>query len=499
MAQCRRLGYKQRWVMALLVAICSCATPSDPPVPESGFVEVSDRVGLESGFAEYGPFWADLNADGWLDLIFMNHGDPPSFYINIAGTRFENRFSKSGVKTGDRRYPQEEDRHGGCCGDYDNDGDVDLFLAHGAMRGQTEGIKYDELLNNRGDGRFEDVTLSAGTTNRQGRARTGTWVDYDRDGWLDLHIGHFESPNVLYRNQGDGSFREVTSEVMPAHSGPRTAWSDFDGDGDPDILIAWPLRILLNPGRGAFVDATQRVGLTHHLVPHQAYSVAWGDANNDGEQDLFIGSSDHHGTLLENRQGRFSESLAFSSSKGERGGAAAWGDVDNDGYLDLLWASSRRLRLVLNSGNGSFQQPVDLFRQDREIGLNGSFSLGDYNADGYLDVALNAANRQVLLRNTRSGRSWIQILFRGTTSNRQGFGARVWVQTHPPFPGRATLYREYRGSTGTFRSSGCGPLHVGLGEASSLSLRVRWTSGRESLLSQVAVNQTLEVVEPPNP
>lgn len=486
-------------LLAGLVVLGACSEAPVPSPREKGFEDVSAALGLAQQFGneagEYGALWADLNGDEWLDLAFMNHGIP-SLYINQSGEQFVDEIRESGVKTGQWTYPQQDDRHGGSCADYDNDGDVDLFIAHGAMRGETAGIKQDELLNNDGLANFRDVTLEAGVSNAEGRARLGTWADYDNDGWLDLYVGNYESQNVLYKNNGDGTFSEVTREMGAEVTGPAPAWADYDGDGDADVLVAWTLKLLQNPGSGPFQKFTWRAGLGKLPSRLYPYSLAWGDADNDGDLDLAFASPNSNNAVYVNEGGRFVSAAVLILEKDEITAGVAWGDADNDGDLDLFVASSHRLRLYLNMSGAKFAAPIVLFEQSATLEAGGEIALGDYDKDGFLDVAFSTIERHVLLRNTRSLNSWIQIRLQGTASNRQAFGAKVWVEPQNASGAADVQFREYWGDSGVFQSVGCGPLHFGLGTAARINVRVLWPSGRETVIADVSANQFLDLTEP---
>jgi enediyne biosynthesis protein E4 len=464
--------------------------------------DVSDRVGLSEtgpGRGElYGPFWVDLDQDRWVDLVFMRHGNNPVIYMNHEGLYFRNEFAGSGirgVRRADWEYPQQRDRHGAACADYDNDGYPDLFLTHGAKRGDTIGIKYDELLHNQGDGTFREVSREAGVLNSEGRARWPTWIDYDNDGWIDLYVGNFAGPNVMYRNRGDGRFTEVSRRIGLHLAGHfRPSWSDYDGDGDADLLAAPPVGLFENRGPEGFVEVTRRAALEDAVKT--PLSVAWGDLDGDRDPDLVLGSWGFASGLLVNRGGVFTAAAGPLSRIVDRTIAVAWGDLDNDGDLDLVITGDAGVRIVENRRGRLVARSLDLGDGTVPSPIGG-VALADYDNDGDLDVALEANARHYLLQNTRSGRSWLKIRFVGTASNRMGIGAKVEVtvrQRHGSLEDRV-LWREYTGDTGYSRSTGCAPLHIGLGRAESVDVRILWPSGAETVLTDVPVDQEIEITE----
>jgi len=443
---------------------------------------------------DYGPIWGDLDGDGWIDLIFMNHGDFPSLYLNRQGASFEDHFDQSGLRKDGWSYPQQQDRHGGACADFDNDGDLDLVITHGAMRGETLGIKSDELLVNQGDGTFVDTAVEAGVRNDQGRARTPIWLDYDSDGWLDLLIGNHISPNVLLRNQGDGTFADLTADSGLGEEGSaHPSWNDFDGDGDPDLLSLWPVRIEHNNGDGTFsrIPPSKRSG--YPWVPSPV-ATAWGDFDRDGDADVFIASRQPgQSRLFVNQAGRFvREPLTIGLGPEEGGAGAAWGDLDNDGDLDLVLLGTRQVRLIENLGLAGFASQ-ELAASDLKPGVDGDIDLADFDHDGRLDLAINAEDGQHLFRNRiDAGGAWLTTELRGSASNADGLGATVSVSA----ASSPILIRQHLGDTGFHKSVSCAPPQVGLGNSHSVALEVLWPSGRRARVESVPTRRRLVLPEP---
>lgn len=442
--------------------------------------------------APQGQLWADLDGDGWIDLVYMNHSGL-SLYQNQGGERFVDRLAESGIKMGAWEYPQQGDRHGAGCADFDNDGDLDLYVAHGADQGETAGLKRDELLEHRGDFVFTDIAQRAGTLNASGRARYPVWLDVDADGWVDLYVGNFGSPNVFYRNRGDGTFEDATAEVGLDVEGAHPSWTDFDRDGDLDIFFPAPLRLLEHQDDHRFRDITSRAFPKES--PPDGRGSAWGDFDDDGDPDVFvIDRNPKKSRLYRNRfDGIFLPytRLDFDSRPGEIGTGAAWADFENDGDLDLFVATSRRLLLFENKGKiGFLERPLvlDAFPMPGE---SADLAFGDYDNDGDLDLALNALDRQYLFANLR-GRdfAWLKVFLEGTTSHRAALGARIEVY----HAGELRVTREYGGRTFR-RSIDCGPAHIGLGDLETVEVRVYWPSGTTDSYENVSTRQTLHLVE----
>jgi len=484
------------WLLTLLMVACT-REPAEQPV----YSDASGLLPAPESFRyppEYGPFWVDLNDDGWPDLVYMNHGAAPSVYVNNEGKGFTDRGNDTGIRTSNWQFPQQLDRHGGSCGDMDNDGDADLFIGHGAKRGETLGTKFDELLKNDGGLRFRDVTKKAGTLNEYGRSRVGSWMDYNNDGWLDLYVNNFASANVLYENNGDGTFSDVTKETGLGVPGPRAGWADYDLDGHVDVLVAWPLALFRNRGDGTFTNVSRPTGFEPSPVKGP-YSLAWGDFDNDGDPDVFVNSFKSSAKLLVNNGGRFEpygSEHDWGLSQGTTANGATWGDADNDGDLDLFVSRSDRVLLFENLGENGFQQRVFELPDSTRVARGGDLALGDYDGDGYLDLALDTKNRHLLLHNDASGQSWLMIRFEGRRSNRMGFGTKVWASGVQEDGADLQIYREYTGDSGVYRSIGCGPLHLGLGTAEHVDIRIRWLSGVEHTIEHVEVNQVVTVREP---
>lgn len=463
-------------------------------------------VSLESGIrtasskrvyrASYGPLWLDLNDDQALDLIFMNHGHPPGVWLNQSDGTFDNTFATSGLRYGEPAYYHQWDRHGCACADYDNDGDVDLFIAHGGAIGRTLGVKSDELLrHDHARHTFEDVTQLAGTRNANGRARFPTWADVDNDGWLDLYIGNAGTANVLYHSNGDGTFSDVTAASgLGLIRQNRHAWTDLDLDGDLDLVALSPLKLLRNDGAAGF----KAVKAARSGLRGGGKSITVGDFNRDGLSDIFVTAVAPARNRMYLSDGQRFELVDddLGPSEGSVCKGAEWGDLDNDGAPELVVGCSDGLYLARLDPDGSDTGPTwsrlsletDLsFESDVDI------ALGDYQGDGLLDIAVICSDGNHLLSNrSAAGGAWIALDLRGSKSNRMGFGAKISVELAD---GRS-LFREHLGDSGFYGSVSCGPVHLGLGKATEVDIEITWPSGAAQRLEQVRTNQIIEVEEP---
>ncbi len=345
------------------------------------------------------------------------------------------------------------------------------------------------------------------------------WADFDRDGYVDLLDGNLKTDMVLYKNNGDGTFTDVT---VPAGLGQmhyiECAFADFDGDGFPDIFCTTALpfspprdALFKNNADGTFTDVTDQAGILHLF---DGRAIAWGDYDNDGDLDLFISRGTDVGykqTLYRNNgNGTFTD-VSDESGLGvvNNNRAAAWGDFDNDGYLDLYVVNSGTDPvgkgpnfLYRNNHDGTFtdvaaETGVQALVESRGRGA----AWGDYDNDGFLDLFVTNGedntdfNRgpQFLYRNQGNGNHWLKIKLVGTVSNQQGLGAKVTLQV-----GRMTQFREMNGADGHFYGHGSTPLHFGLGATTMISgITVQWPSGSIQTLRRVSADQEITVTEIP--
>lgn len=268
------------------------------------FSNVSTASGVDSASDQpaFGnPVWVDLNDDGLLDVFVVNHGQAPSVFENNGNETFTDIRASSGIT-------RSGDRHGASFGDFDSDGDLDLFITLGGNMGNPQN-KTDQLYRNDGNSDFTDITATAGVSNVLGRGRSVNWVDFNNDGELDLFLNNLidsTSRNVLYENIEDGTFTDVTSSSgLSDAEGPKSSFADYDNDGDMDVFFAGAAdQLFRNNGDGTFTDVTSQAGDLGRFVPSsnqvRAQGIAWGDYNNNGNIDIYVarGSSDTNNALI---------------------------------------------------------------------------------------------------------------------------------------------------------------------------------------------------------
>ena len=472
----------------------------------------------------------DFNGDGRHDIYVTDSEGPNALYSNNGNGTFTEVAAAAGVDDPLGRS------NGGCGADYDNDGDQDLYLTnYGPSR----------LFRNNGDGTFVDVTASAGVADAHPLLRsTGcAWGDYDRDGHLDFivvrHLHEFEPGGLaLYHNDGDGTFTNVTSllaDTSPSNpfpplgepvgnvwgAGYQPGWVDFDNDSDLDLYVVNDFGNELHPnvlwrndgpaadGTWSFFDVSVDSGAD---VSMYGMALAVADYDLDGHLDMFMTNIKDNILLRNNGDGRtFTNSMAHvvpDISMIGRKQRITWGavflDHDNDGNEDLyvvsgqlggpteLNARNQRNVLLRNRGDGTFAEVSSAGGAD-DPGVGHGAGYLDFNGDGCLDLYVaNLGQRAKLFQNVcQSGNSWLVLKTVGTTSNRDGIGARITVVT-----GGKTQIREIA-SGASMMGQNMLEAHFGLGAATLAdSVTIRWPSGTVQTLTGVAVNQRLTVTEP---
>lgn len=513
-----------RWLLLSCALLAGCPVdagpaPIPPTTPSVGpyFEEVTEEAGLSPGSGSGpGVAVADLNDDGWPDFVSVRAGGAQVFLNNQDGT-----FSSPDWvfdRPGQNNFP--------CCfgaisvtaGDADNDGDADLFVG-------TLGSNY--LFENLGES-FVDVGLAAGITGGFDVSTVGhALADWDGDGDLDVYepngtpLGFDGVPDRMLRNDGNLRFTDVSTMVpVDLRDGAAfvASWSDFDHDGDPDVYVVndfgWrgPNQLLRNDGAGGaegwtFTPSEPDCGC---LLEENGMGVTVGDYDRDGWQDIFMGNgpglpdeqvSSAVEQLLRNAgDGTFVDATvaarAYVPRSGER--SNSWGveflDVDNDMWPDVFlpfgWYAQQEMDAMLINQGGHFRfedaPGAGTLEESRSVGVL------DFDRDGCLDILLTSEFDSLrLYRNLcETGHHFLQLELVGTESNRDAVGAVV------RFTAAGLTQREevFAGSTSS-HSSRSKVVHVGLGNAPSAQVEVRWPSGLVETFEEVEADARYRLVE----
>ncbi|MBI3416172.1 MAG: VCBS repeat-containing protein [Verrucomicrobia bacterium] len=457
-------------------------------VVDPTFIKITTGAIVKDQGLSQSAAWGDFNNDGYIDLVVPNwNGQTNLLYQNNGDGTFT-KIVSSAIVSGSTLNDQ-----GAVWGDFNNDGLLDLFVV------AFSGDNY--LYRNEGNGTFTRISyrLSATTAADAG----ASWGDYDNDGLLDLFVA-VNTSKALYHNSGDGTLKGVTALTQFSGLGVSagSAWGDFDNDGYPDLFVTIdPGKDLLfrNNGDGSF---TKTVG--NPVVSDGAANLAgaWGDYNNDGFLDLYVAVFGR-GILYQNNGDGIFTRITNSVVSLEAGQAlsCAWGDYDNDGFLDLFVANgvgpSEKNFLFHNNGDGTFTK-VATGSLANDFAESTGAAWGDYDNDGFLDLFVANGNSSLqsnsLYRNSGNSNNWINFKLIGQFSNRAAIGAKVRVQATI---GGNTFW-QLREISGGHGDSGQNDMRAnfGLGDATNIDIvRIEWPSGIVQELHNVAAKQFLTVTE----
>lgn len=492
----------------------------------------------------------DYDGDGWLDIYLVNGAAIPSLqkespaywnrlYRNNHDGTFTDVTERAGVAGAGYGM-------GVAVGDYDNDGRPDIFLAN---------VTGNQLFHNNGDGTFSDVTAKAGLAGAEMDGKKmwsvgAGWFDYNNDGKPDLFVANYcvwevnKDPychvkggvrgychpkvyaslhNSLYRNNGDGTFTDVSKETgISSHMGKgmSVSFADYDGDGFLDAFVAndtTPGFLFHNLGGKKFEEVGTQVGVAY--APDGAALSGMGsdfkDVNNDGRPDIWYTAVEHETfpLLINQGNGEFDD-LTHASGLETTREMSGWGngifDFDNDGWKDLFVARANVLDNISELGNRKYPEPNSLFRnlgngKFAEVGPSAGpdfqeeaahrgVAFGDLFNDGRIDAVVTVLGGPVqILRNiSETGNHWILLKLVGKKSNRMGIGAQIHITTEDG----ASQWNEVTTAVG-YTASSDSRVHFGLGKNRLIKdVEIRWPSGIKQVLHEVAADQILLVEEP---
>ena len=487
----------------------------------------------------------DYNNDGRLDVFLVNSGSlsspmpqPVNFHRSLpanwnrlyrqeANGTFTDVTREAGLAhAGEQNYGM-----GVATGDYDNDGYTDIYITN---------YGKNSLLHNNHDGTFTDVTEKAGVAGGGWSASAG-FFDYDNDGRLDLFVtrymqwnfaqskvcgGAFQTycppgvfpttTNILYHNNGDGTFTDVSQKSGIAAKAGRSlgvAFNDYDGDGFQDIFVAndgMEEFLFHNNKDGTFTERAQEAGvaLTDDGSPYAGMGVEFRDYDNDGKPDILVTdlAKQIYAVYHNDGDGSFSYRSLQTGLATLSAGSSGWGvglvDFNNDGWKDIFAAQGHVMDnverinptmhykepplLALNE-QGHFER-ADLGTSTAVAGRGVAF--GDLNQDGSIDVVMNVlGGRPEFFYNQSHGAHWLTLTLVGTQSNRDGIGARVVVNGQT----------QNVTTAGSYLSASDKRVHFGLGTATTANVEITWPSGEQQVLKDVGADQLLTVREPRRP
>jgi len=531
----------------VLIAAALGAQPATPPAAPFEFEDMAARAGVEFSLQHHptpqkrmietmagGLAVFDYNGDGRPDIFFTNGAEVPS--LRKSGPADWNRLYRNDGDwkftdvTADAGLTGVGYAMGAAAADYDNDGDIDLFVA---------GVYSNQLYRNNGDGTFTEVAEAAGIASDRWSVAAG-WFDYDSDGRLDLFVVNYANwtvefdrfcgdrarevrvychpkylepiANQLYRNLGEGRFEDVSdSSGIGAHAGRgmSVAFADFDGDGRQDAFVTndnLPNFLFRNAGDGRFVEDALLIGaaLPGHGKPVASMGADARDFDNDALPDIIVTAlAGETFPLFRNVGDGLLEDVTYPSGVAKAvarlgGWSVGFADFDNDGWKDLFTANSHvndlveqfepyeylQQNLILRNERGAFTAALELPGKRAHRGSG----FGDFDGDGRIDIVVSSLGAPAeLWRNRSVAGEWIAFDLEGTRSNRDGIGACVH------FAGQFNCKTSSVG----YASSSLIPVYFGLGAARELGdARVVWPSGVEQTIADPAPGRVIKVREP---
>lgn len=447
------------------------------------FSDVTEAAGLQGSTFAMGVATGDIDNDGWVDL-YVTGWESNTLYRNDGGKRFADITAAAGVRTGGWSV-------GAAFLDYDRDGLLDLFVARyldwsfeknpwcgpreAGRRGYCHPNNFGEvrhvLYRNLGGGRFEDVSRRSGIAAHPGKGLGVAVADIDQDGWIDILVANDSAAQQVFRNRGDGTFREAGLEAGVAYNSDGRPFAgmgidvaDIDNDGSAEVFLnALSLEgyaLLRSTGAGLFDTIAEESGVRKASHPFGGWGARFADLDNDGWKDLFVA------------QGHVMDTIADTNP--------------SLSYLQrflLLRNVRAKFRDVTESGGTALGLP----RASRGA------AIGDFDNDGRVDIAVNNNDGPaLLLRNESPARAWLQVELTGTKSPRDALGASIRLTDNM---GRKQW--QILTTAGSYLSASQKRVHFGLGEATAAAeLEIRWPSGRVQVVRSPGSNRVASVREP---
>ncbi len=453
-----------------------------------------ENIGLTSSGDNWAASWGDYNGDGNVDLFITTHDlDSPNELFRNNGDGSFTKVTAGPIAT------DKASSLAASWADYDNDQDLDLVVANNIG-------SPNFLYRNEGGGNFIRIQNDP-IVNDYGYAHGVSWVDYDKDGHLDLFVASFFATqfNSLYHNNGDGTFTksEANSVTKEASFSTCGVWADYNNDGLIDLFVANTYgennSLYENKGNGNFLKINSGA-----IVNDGGHSVggSWADYDNDGDLDLFVANAADENNFLyrNNGNGSFTKitSGIIVNDKGHSHGSS-WADYDNDGWIDLFVANDQNQdnALYKNNKDGTFTKVENAISQSGGMSFGAAWA--DYDNDGGVDlfVANRSDNENFLYQNVKGacqGKSCITLV--GTNSNQSAIGAKIYL-TATVYGQSITQMREITAQSG----GGIGGQNemkaiIGVGDAGIIDeIKVVWPSGYEQILTNQMVDDCLVITE----
>ena len=502
--------------------------------------------GLIAGVAVF-----DYDGDGFLDLYFVNGANISS--LKKDGLQFKNRLFHN---NGNLTFTDVTDKAGvggegygmgAAVGDYDNDGHPDLYVAN---------VNGNQLFHNNGDGTFTDVTAKAGVgggtfNGKKMWSVAAAWVDYDNDGLLDLFVSNYcqwdpanepeckaagqpiycsprhynPLPHTLYRNNGNGTFTDVSAATGIASQpgrGMGVNIADYDDDGFTDIFVAnddAPFQLFHNLKGKRFEEVALNSGVAFAENGNviSGMGADFRDIFNDGRPSLWVTAVEKEAfpLFLNLGRGQFVDKTASVGLAMETFEMSGWSnaiaDLDNDGWKDLIAARSnvqdnvglyspRRsgepVTVFRNLANGQFKNVTSTAGPDlQKLAAHRGLAVGDLDNDGRLDIVTSVLGgpARVLHNTTQNGNHWIALKLTGTKSNRMGIGARIKIM-----PNVGPVQTNHLTTSTGYACSSEPRVHFGLGGSTGgvAEIEIQWPSGIRQVLHDVGVDREVSITEP---